>query len=215
MTLPLSKTLHPDDYQALAAEVAFVEAFGGEALAQQHPHRRWEYALALRAFLTWTQGQPPASLARPWRVLDVGGAGSPLASLLHRGLVEAAVCDPGVNTPIEAAPYPDATFDAVFAISVIEHVPEVPPFLAACTRVLAPKGLLFLTADYWDTPGPDTAHFHWMRERIYSQPSWDRLSRALRDLGLTRFDGVDPIYHGDQLFGSYTFCSLCFTKESP
>jgi len=42
-------------------------------------------------------------------------------------------------------PYPDARFDAVVSMDVVEHVPDPLPWLRGALRVLKPGGLLFLT----------------------------------------------------------------------
>jgi SAM-dependent methyltransferase len=49
-------------------------------------------------------------------------------------------------------PWPEATFDAVFAGEVIEHQLDTAAFLAECRRVLRPGGILVLTTPnlaYW------------------------------------------------------------------
>ncbi|HSY53231.1 MAG TPA: methyltransferase domain-containing protein [Opitutaceae bacterium] len=49
---------------------------------------------------------------------------------------------------------PDASFDRVIALSVIEHVPAVERTLAEMFRVLAPGGKLFITTDCSPKPRP-------------------------------------------------------------
>lgn len=212
--LALTKTADPRDYEALAGELAIVDHVGIDG---QHAMRRWEYAMALRAFEDW----PMAEDRRvPPRVADVGGAGSTFHQMVraYMGGSEALtidVIDPKVNQPVEtySTPY---TFDVIFALSVLEHVGNWRAFLRACVDRLAPGGLFFLTVDYWDAEGPDTAHFHWMRERIYNRESITDVYHHLRSLGCQRFGEADWTYHGHQLFGSYTFCSLAvLKKESP
>jgi 2-polyprenyl-3-methyl-5-hydroxy-6-metoxy-1,4-benzoquinol methylase len=44
----------------------------------------------------------------------------------------------------EALPFPDESFDIVAASDVVEHVEDVEGFVADCSRVLRPGGLLFL-----------------------------------------------------------------------
>jgi SAM-dependent methyltransferase len=212
MTLPLTKTLRcPYDFGYLAPELQVVDAVG---IGEQHPMRRWEYAMALHALRLHQQGY--TSPLDGYRVLDVGGAGSTFGRMCvpddGTGTIrQYELVDPRENETIEAR-QADYLADAVISISTIEHVKDPLPFLQACHRALAPGGLFFLTMDAWDKEGPDTAHFHWMRERIYDQYSWPDLAVTCRKLGFRGFGGFDPAYHGDHVY-DYTFASLALTKE--
>lgn len=206
MTLALSKTMDLQaDLPQLVEELAVVDAVG--VGAQTPEARRWEYALALRALKTWeTQTQ-----AQTRRLVDVGGGGSAFRTMAEaRGWV-VRVVDPGET--VDLATYlttRPCLADAVVCLSVLEHVKDLPRFLYHLGCLVAPGGLLVLTMDCWDRPGPDTAHFHWMRERIFTVSEW---------LGLRTWFGfffllgeLDPIYHDDQLYASYSIASQVLRK---
>jgi SAM-dependent methyltransferase len=87
------------------------------------------------------------------RVLDIGGFdGAWLASMPG---VEGTVIDLEIHELYPAVrylradalqmPFADATFDAVYAIEVLEHVPDERQLLAEAMRVLRPGGRLILT----------------------------------------------------------------------
>jgi SAM-dependent methyltransferase len=211
--IPLSKMLDPErDYPELAPELLLVDAVG---IGEQHPHRRFEYALALRAIAEHRKGyaKPPED----YRILDVGGGGSTFAEICRMQLQHpCSSVDPSggdIPFPIETMEFASAA-DAITSLSVIEHVPDPLPFLQACHRALAPGGLFFLTMDCWDGAGPDTAMFHWMRERIYNPGSWQQLWSSCQERGFRSFGATDWTYHGNQLFNAYTFASLALTKEA-
>ena len=48
-----------------------------------------------------------------------------------------------------ALPYPDATFDAVIASEILEHIPDDDTAIAELTRVLKPGGSLAVTVPRW------------------------------------------------------------------
>lgn len=219
-TYPLSKTLDPArDYAELATEVALVEAHGGAELATQHFHRRFEYAMALRAAGAWYAEvilQHPGGTPQ---FLDVGGAGSPLARLLEETGIPTAIIDPSINLGVEAyAVSQPQPVSGIVSISTLEHVDDLPAFLAACSALLAPGGLLFLTMDACDDPVDDWPHdrfhFRWMRKRICNQYGW-RLGVAevlTHAHGFQLFGGHDWTYHGDFVY-DYSFCSLALQKS--
>ena len=196
-------------------------------MAGQHPIRAWEYAMALRTLRRWTvQTDPPPALT----IADIGGAGSGFWRMLGTRTTEPiALVDPDV-APIaadEAVVVPwrwdvesfsrefdpeSPRFDVITCISVIEHVPDVLPFVRALHALLRPGGLLLLTTDYWDADGPDVAHFHWMRERIYNKPLAQQLLALLKREGFERFGGTNWTYHGPQVY-DYSVLALALTKE--
>jgi SAM-dependent methyltransferase len=95
----------------------------------------------------------------PPRLLDVGcGDGRFLSEMIARGwqgegietepaaaaLARQRTQAPIHETPLEAATVPDASFDLVSLLHVLEHVPDPRATLAAAHRALAPGGTLLL-----------------------------------------------------------------------
>lgn len=219
--IPLTKTYDPADLTPLSAFVTLIKEHGGKDLAAQDPARVWEYAMALEAWNQWMlrPGSRRSAFQQPWRVLDVGGAGSPLAYILTKTLgedhVSVTVCDPKLNVTVEQWAIGDGVqrVDAIFSISTIEHIPHPVRFIEALAALLVPGGLCFLTTDYWDNEGQDQAHFHWMRERIYNRQGWAMVARTAVQAGMARFGEQDDYFHGNQLYGSYTFASMALVKK--
>lgn len=119
--------------------------------------RRWEFP-----YVWWNLRQGPME-----RVLDAGSGFSFFSYLLASAgaTVSAADIDPKLGpvyeranaatgrcvdyrvSPIEALVWPDATFDAVACVSVLEHAPRRLDAIAEFARVLRPGGRLVMT---WD-----------------------------------------------------------------
>jgi SAM-dependent methyltransferase len=241
--IALTKTADERDYPELAEELAIVDQHF-TAASEQHPMRRWEYALALRALQQWAKQYRRG--AEYLSFLDVGGAGSPFLYMPTNVILgpSITVLDPtlpssnylgGVeNDPDTGFLYYEkgslewyiyesgnvALFDGVFCLSVIEHVPDddVDRFVYHLSSLVAPGGLLFLTMDACD---------HDRHALDVPDPhhfSWMRsriYGPQLRgELGM-RF-----LQHHFQLFGGidrtyhgptvydYTFASLCLQKRS-
>jgi len=230
--LPYSKVCDiVGDAEQLAPFYAMVDRYP-DALAGQHTIRLWEYAMALYAIQGWYQAQV-AQVTQvgipPFQICDVGGAGSNFWQVLTGLTPEPVILvDPNFPEAIEARPQGAPAFrrtiesyaagashnqfDILTCISVIEHVEEVRKFFRACHMLLKPGGLLFLTTDYWDAEGPDTAHFHWMRKRIYNAERMRKLQGDLRELGYASFGHADWAYHGPQVY-DYSVCSAAMVKK--
>lgn len=206
--LPLSKTLDPADYRLLEPELKVVNQYWDTT---QHEHRRWEYAMALRAISVWQQSHHGLIHA-----VDVGGGGSPLSKMLNSVLgVSVEVVDPTVNLTLAEHLHSGARLaDVVTCVSVLEHVEDLSGFLYHLSCLVAPGGLLFLTMDCWNGRGEDTAHFHWDRKRIFSMKAWRSVSGNAVQAGFDYLGDTDWLYHGDQLYGSYSFASLALVKRA-
>lgn len=152
-TLRLQELERPDYRRVLNRLDALLER---EPRAYLHPSKRWEYP--------WALGR--ARLEPGARVLDVGCGASifPVYLAADGRRVTALDRDPpprlgkGARVRVDylagdltALPIADESQDAVFCISVIEHLPEphIPAAMRELARVLRPGGPLLLTTDYY------------------------------------------------------------------
>jgi len=182
----------------------------------QHWSRRWEYAMALKAVRTWETDRQ-AHVA-----VDVGGAGSPFHSMLsdelgcHVDLVDPAYAPRPRSLEEHVQRHPNLA-DIVTCISVIEHVEDLETFCYHLATLVAPGGLLFLTCDYWNLYAPDTAHFHWMRKRIFNRGSLYKVIHGFRDfhmLGDQPWGTFDDTWHGPIENWGYAPASLALVKRA-
>jgi hypothetical protein len=209
--LPMTKCMAEADLELLIPELGVVDPLFQSA-SPQHPARRWEYAMALRA-----AGQVERAGHLPRMALDIGGAGSPLHRILDRAGFFCHVVDPQMGMDLAGAVAAGMRAPFVTCVSVIEHTPVLERFLLDLREVVEEGGVLFLTADIWDQAEgvEDTADCHWMRERIFTPAQWDRLSRWFVARGFDLVGGVDWTYHGDHLGEGdegYSFASMALRR---
>jgi SAM-dependent methyltransferase len=120
--------------------------------------RHWWFLGRRKLFLRLLEQRLPAA-TRPIDVLDFGcGTGAFLEHLDRFGTVSAVDADPSavafchargraevrLAPPGAPLPFPDAAFDLVTALDVIEHIDDDVAALAELRRVLRPGGLLLV-----------------------------------------------------------------------
>lgn len=215
---PLSKYVEPADYEALLPELQIVDAHWHKGTAQASEHRRWEYAMALCA------SRRHRGTSEGEQILyDIGGAGSPFRHMVGGRDETVRIIDPGEplsGTLASALCGGTALGDQVFCLSVLEHIPRVQQeqFLYHLSCLVAPAGLLFLTADACPSgcthpPEEDPHHFHWMREggilsdRRVAETLRTLLGFQLSPLGVVAFGERKPTVY------CYTFISFAFVKR--
>lgn len=221
----ISKSLEPADYDDIKDGVRTLEnglaaiLGGGFKTYIPHPHRRWEYGSAIEAYLRHF------GLDTPTRALDMGCGHGPLGPALvlttgatiqemdndfrlrktRQQLIEGLDLDParisfevGDLAVTHLEPY-----DAVFCISVIEHVPEEDQDDAweNLASLVKPGGLLVVTTDFGaskDTPwtADSERNFKFDPERVLG------VGRCLVSLGFNL--QIEPAFNGPHVY-DYTF----------
>ncbi len=120
---------------------------------------------------------------------------------------------------ITATDFPDARFDAVTCMSVVEHGVPLEPFLAESARILRPGGVLVVSTDY-DVDPPDTTGI-----MMYGQPVHIFSPDEIRDLvtlagrhgldliGELSLDNPEHPVHWQRTGLDYTFIRLAFRRR--
>lgn len=206
-----SKSFDYHDYAYLAPYIAKLDE-----LAKTIPHRLdhelrlWEYAMCASALFQ----------SGCKTVLDVGGAGSLLAPLLRELGMDVTVVDnhPDIDftqrcgfktivSQFDGTRFAPNSFDAVVAISVIEHVPDDHIFFSDMLYVA--RKCVFLSTDLSKTGEVFSEH----HLRTYTPEALWTLHKVATDVKLR--SPHRPVYHTNQtpVFGQYTFGTLCLMND--
>lgn len=164
-------------------------------------------------------------------ILDIGCFASELIVILHKlGYSQLAGADLNpllgrmpfadairyAQTDFMHTPFEDRSFQAITAISVIEHGFACEPLLAEVTRLLRPGGYFLASFDYWpdkiDTAGKEIFGMSWT---IFSQEEVaDFVAQAARHglvpCGELAFGGQERVIHYEDR--QYTFAWLALKK---
>jgi ubiquinone/menaquinone biosynthesis C-methylase UbiE len=154
----------------------------------------------------------------PYLDVGVGGSGATVIEAARRG-VEAVGCDLSVEGVLtarrfardesvddyadfvicaaEALPFPDASFAAVSAVAVLEHLEDDEPAVAEIARVVRPGGRIWLTVPHaFRHFAPPVWPFYWWHDkRIGHKRHYDErrladvCTRAELELVHTRYSG--------------------------
>ena len=162
---------------------------GGEYSARGDYHRSldptWEfyptYIAKLEAVRAWLDQQPSSA-----RVLDAG-CGEGVLVEEYAGRLRIEGIDPNYSSPrvrtgsLTALPYPEASFDRVLCLDVLEHLPfdDQRKALAELHRVLTPGGELFVSV-------PNLAH-------LQSRVHFLLKGRLIRTASESKHPGDRPI----------------------
>ena len=173
-------------------------------------------------------------VAKDQPILDIGCYASEVLVALHKlgySRLTGADLDPNLRRmPFQKAiryqtcnfmqtPFPDASFQAITSISVIEHGFDEKALLAEVSRLLKPGGCFIASFDYWpdkiDTTGTEFFGMSWT---IFSRREIEDLidraaSYGLASVGDRRFDAEEaPIESAGK---KYTFGWLALRKTIP
>ena len=171
-------------------------------------------------------------LPRETPILDVGTFASEILSVLHRmkfsrlagvdlnpRIKEMPFADPIRYEVADfmATPFPEGSFGAITAISVIEHGFESERLLREISRLLRPGGYFIASFDYWpekvDTTGIEIFGMEW---RIFSKAEVLAFIEDARAYGLSPCGEIDleagkkVIHWGGK---DYTFAWLALGKK--
>ena len=160
------------------------------------------------------------------RALEVGaGTGNYAAALAERGF-EVVGVEPSAGMrarsavellagTADALPCPDTTFDLVFSVDVIHHVPDVPAAFSEAARVLVPGGRLCTVTDDEESIRGRAIHRRYFPDTLAVElaryPTLPTLRAAAEDAGLVPC-AVDRVKHTVVFTDVAPFRELAFSS---
>jgi SAM-dependent methyltransferase len=162
------------------------------------PEKNWDHLAAVSTILARTSTSAC--------ILDAGAEfySNVLPALFVYGYrelygINLSFTDPARRGPIRylpgditRAPFPDAFFDAITCLSVIEHGVPLESYFREMHRLLKPGGLLITSTDYYPTPIDTRGTLaHGSPIRIFSKPEIQSALALAEGIGLKPTGKVD------------------------
>lgn len=220
-------TLKGIDYQHIQNGVRMIRDASvwlkrlGTRVDIQHENRHWEYGSAVEALMT-VYG------VDKWKevnVLDVGSGCSPLGPTLALQGVKVTECEPDHGSRVarevlnsllqtkqvqtinvlsnDVCDLPKEEYDAVFCVSVLEHVKKEQQGWKELAKRVKKGGLLFITTDCVEHKDR-SYQYDALREKNYTLSDLKQRVDGLKAMGFKTWDEEDWLWNGPQVY-DYTF----------
>lgn len=218
---PLSRTMRLEDYKELKWEVGVVntvQKLAGPTHPHQHEHRKWEYAMVVRAVQVWLAQDGKSKRKAPLQVGDFGcGVGLTPSIMLHHGcdvsMYEVWAHDQGEKFQLEACASTKehsenaiglyrmlhrpigglvledyGRYDISLCISTLEHIPDPVRAFKDLCRTVTPGGLLFVTTDFADKEEDRFSHWTLRAGKMFTWQTYQELMAAGQEEGFRLLD---------------------------
>lgn len=202
--------------------VATIEKLGLPLYADRP--KNWDSLVALSAILSRTSptarvldaGAVPGAVILPWLAMygyrDLVGINLDVGKPFNVGPIRYEHGD------ITKTSFPDASFDAITCLSVIEHGVPLEPYMAEMARLLKPGGVLVTSTDYWHEHVPTDGKVAWGAPVKVFEPADVRAMIAhgeqlgLRPTGALELGCKDRVVHWKRMNLDYTFVVFTLVK---
>lgn len=243
--IPLSKTMRMSDFDELKPQLAEVDAVlavlnGGDRA--QHSLRRWEYAMALKAFNRWNPkneqrsisdhgcctgmfGPMMVSLGHDVLSYEVWAWGHQeefatwqFEEVLRRGATGSYAW---LHRPLGQLTEEDNGVDAAYCISTMEHIPNFEVAFRQMAKTVNPGGMLFMTSD-----SAQDEHDHYIANNVragtmFNRGIYEKIAGWGREEGFKlmgdssdwSWDESCQLIPAPRTQGGYGFACLAMEKE--
>lgn len=219
-------TLNPEtDYKELASHINWIKRLcidlqsKGCRIEVPVEQRWWEYSSAIM-LMDHRHGKSVLNVGGGWDILtpalaDIGfhvtECEPDVQCRIYREFTKQQSCGTITILPNTIEALPIDKYDAVFCISVLEHVQHEKEAWANLATRVDDGGILFITTDCMPRVGKGFV-FDNLRMTNYTLDVLEQRVNMMAEFGLKPIGKVDYTYHGDQVY-DYTFFRAGFIKK--